>query len=192
MLLALVSCPPRSAFQRFLFILPRPTLSGSDFATLGSYWQIEALEVGYVRRLSRGLAAISLTGRIGTFMNETAVTGSSRGMAFITTLGARTRMKRIAQAKFPMSAVDERHLRWYAAKARRDKRLVPAWRRHAASLPPLAAFGPISVSGSVANVKSAALPPAASRSERHSPAPWAARCPAPACPATLSVVATVR
>ena len=67
------------------------------FATLGSYWQIEALEVGYVRRLTRGLAAISLTGRIGTFMNETAVTGSSRGMAFITTLGARTRMKRIAQ-----------------------------------------------------------------------------------------------
>jgi hypothetical protein len=67
------------------------------FATLGSYWQIEAVEFGYVRRLSRGLAAISLTGRVGTFMDETAVTGGSRGMAFITTLGARTHMKRIAQ-----------------------------------------------------------------------------------------------
>lgn len=67
------------------------------FATLGSYWQIEAAEVGYVRTLSRGLAAVSLTGRVGTFIDETAVMGGSRGMVFATTLGARTRMRRIAQ-----------------------------------------------------------------------------------------------
>lgn len=67
------------------------------FATLGAYWQIEAVEVGYVRKISHGLAAISLTGRVGTFMNETAVVGGSRGMVFATTLATRTRMKRIAQ-----------------------------------------------------------------------------------------------
>jgi len=67
------------------------------FATLGSYWQIEAIEVGYVRTMSRGLAAFSLTGRLGTFIDETAVMGGSRGMVFATTLATRTRMKRIAQ-----------------------------------------------------------------------------------------------
>jgi hypothetical protein len=66
-------------------------------ATLGSYWQIEALEFGYVHRMSRGLAAISVTGRLGTFIDETAVTGGSRGIAFVPTIGLRTRMKRIAQ-----------------------------------------------------------------------------------------------
>lgn len=67
------------------------------FATLGSYWQIEAVEVGYVRTMSRGLAAFSLTGRVGTFIDETAVMGGSRGMVFATTLATRTRMRRIAQ-----------------------------------------------------------------------------------------------
>jgi hypothetical protein len=67
------------------------------FATLGSYWQIEALEFGYVRKLTRGLAAVSLTARLGTFVDETAVSGGSRGIAFVPTLGFRTHMKRIAQ-----------------------------------------------------------------------------------------------
>jgi hypothetical protein len=67
------------------------------FATLGSYWQIEAVEFGYVRKLDRGLAAISLTARLGTFIDETAVSGGSRGIAFAPTLGFRTKMKRIAQ-----------------------------------------------------------------------------------------------
>jgi hypothetical protein len=77
---------------------PSPHAIGFGFfATLGSYWQIEAVEVGYVRTMSRGLAAFSLTGRVGTFIDETAVMGGSRGMVFATTLAARTRMKRIAQ-----------------------------------------------------------------------------------------------
>ena len=41
------------------------------FATLGSYWQIEAAEIGYVRRMSHGLAAFSVSGRVGTFIDET-------------------------------------------------------------------------------------------------------------------------
>jgi hypothetical protein len=75
----------------------RHALTFGYFATLGSYWQIEALEFGYVRKMTHGLAAISLSTRVGTFMDETAVTGGSRGMAFAGTLGARTHMKRIAQ-----------------------------------------------------------------------------------------------
>lgn len=67
------------------------------FATLGSYWQIEAAEVGYVRRMSHGLAAVSFSGRLGTFMDETAVVAGTRGIVFAPTLAARTRMKRIAQ-----------------------------------------------------------------------------------------------
>ncbi|HWC74121.1 MAG TPA: hypothetical protein VG454_09300 [Gemmatimonadales bacterium] len=67
------------------------------FATLGSYWQIEAAEIGYVRRMSHGLAAVSFSGRIGTFIDETAVVGGTKGIVFAPTLAARTHMKRIAQ-----------------------------------------------------------------------------------------------
>ena len=67
------------------------------FATLGSYWQIEAAEIGYVRRMSHGLAAFSVSGRVGTFIDETAVVGGTKGIVFAPTLAARTHMKRIAQ-----------------------------------------------------------------------------------------------
>src|SRR2546423_15058214 len=67
------------------------------FATLGSNWQIEAAEIGYVHRLSHGLAAFSIAGRVGTFIDESAVLGGPRGMVFATTGSTRTRMRRIAQ-----------------------------------------------------------------------------------------------
>ncbi|OLB48009.1 MAG: hypothetical protein AUI08_12690 [Gemmatimonadetes bacterium 13_2_20CM_2_65_7] len=67
------------------------------FATLGSNWQIEAVEIGYVHRLSHGLAAYSIGGRVGTFMDESTVLGGSRGMVFATTVSARTRLHSIAQ-----------------------------------------------------------------------------------------------
>ena len=38
-------------------------------------------------------------------------------------------MMKMAQEKFPDSAVDERHLRWYAAKARRDDVEIPVYRK---------------------------------------------------------------
>lgn len=66
-------------------------------ATLGANWQIESAEIGYVRRLDRGLAAISLAGRVGTFINESTMLGGSRGMVFGATLSGRTRMKSVAQ-----------------------------------------------------------------------------------------------
>ena len=67
------------------------------FATLGSNWQIEAAEIGYVHRLSHGLAAFGIAGRVGTFMDESTVLGGSRGFVFATTVSTRTRMWRIAQ-----------------------------------------------------------------------------------------------
>ena len=67
------------------------------FATLGSNWQLEGVEVGYVRRMERGLAAISVSGRIGTFINESAMIGGTQGIAFGGTIAGRTRMKSVAQ-----------------------------------------------------------------------------------------------
>jgi hypothetical protein len=66
-------------------------------ATLGANWQIESAEIGYVRRPSRGFAALGLAARVGTFMNESAMLGGNKGAVFAATLSARTRMKSIAQ-----------------------------------------------------------------------------------------------
>ena len=66
-------------------------------ATLGANWQIESAEIGYVRRPSRGLAAIGLAGRVGTFVNESSMLGETQGVVFAATLSARTHMKSIAQ-----------------------------------------------------------------------------------------------
>ncbi len=66
-------------------------------ATVGDNWQIETAEIGYVRRPRRGLAAISLAGRVGTFINESMMVGGMRGFVAGATLSGRTRMKSIAQ-----------------------------------------------------------------------------------------------
>lgn len=66
-------------------------------ATLGTHWQMEGIEIGYARRLPRGFAAVSLSGRVGTFINESTMLGGTKGAVFGATLAARTRMKSIAQ-----------------------------------------------------------------------------------------------
>ena len=75
----------------------RPAIGFGFFATLGSKWQLEGVEVGYVRRMERGLAAISVSGRIGTFINESVMIGGTQGIGFGATIAGRTRMKSIAQ-----------------------------------------------------------------------------------------------
>lgn len=76
----------------------RPHAIGFGFvASLGAHWQMEGVEVGYVRRLQSGLAAVSLSGRVGTFINESSMLGGARGAVFGVTLAARTPMKSIAQ-----------------------------------------------------------------------------------------------
>ena len=78
--------------------IARPHAIGFGFfATLGDYWQVEGVEIGYVRRLQHGLAALSFSGRLGTFINESSMIGGTQGIAFGATLAARTRMKSFAQ-----------------------------------------------------------------------------------------------
>jgi len=78
---------------------PRTNAIGVGFAaTLGSGWQIEAGEIGYVRRYGQGMVgALSLGARIGTFIDEGAILGGTRGIVFAPTLAARTRATSIAQ-----------------------------------------------------------------------------------------------
>jgi hypothetical protein len=60
-------------------------------ATLGSGWQIESGEIGYVRRLARGpVRALSVGVRLGTFIDEGAILGGNRGFVFAGTVGARS------------------------------------------------------------------------------------------------------
>jgi hypothetical protein len=75
-----------------------PNAIGFGFvATLGANWQIESAEIGYVRRPSRGFAALGVAARVGTFMNESSMLGANKGVVFAATLSARTQMKSIAQ-----------------------------------------------------------------------------------------------
>lgn len=76
----------------------RPHAIGFGFvATLGDHWQMQGVEIGYARRLQRGLAAVSLSGRVGTFINESTMLGGTKGAVVGATLAARTPMKSIAQ-----------------------------------------------------------------------------------------------
>src|SRR5882672_9195019 len=78
-------------------IVPMLVALGALSATLGANWQIESAEIGYVRRPSRGFAALGLAARVGTFMNESTMLGGNQGVVFAATLSARTHMKSIAQ-----------------------------------------------------------------------------------------------
>jgi len=72
-------------------------ISFGYFATLGANWQIEAVEIGYVFRRPRGLAAISLATRWGAFIDQSTYLGGSRGMVFSAALSTRTRMLQVGQ-----------------------------------------------------------------------------------------------
>lgn len=67
------------------------------FATLGTNWQIEAMEVGYLRHPKHGAAAVAIAGRLGTFMEESAVLSASRGAVFAVAISARTHMRQISE-----------------------------------------------------------------------------------------------
>jgi hypothetical protein len=79
---------------------------GIGFAgTLGSGWQIEGLDVGYVRRVHGGpIAAVSLAARLGSFVDEGAIIGGARGFIFGTSIAARTPTANIAELGADTSA----------------------------------------------------------------------------------------
>jgi len=66
-------------------------------ATAGSGWQIEGIEVAYVRSLHVGpLRSVMLGGRGGSFIDEAAIVGGSRGVIGAAMLGLRTGLARLA------------------------------------------------------------------------------------------------
>ncbi|HYT04105.1 MAG TPA: hypothetical protein VEM13_04410 [Gemmatimonadales bacterium] len=65
--------------------------------TLGGGWQVEALDVGYARALHAGpLSVAALTARLGSFVDENAIIGGTRGFVFGVTLATRTPMAHLA------------------------------------------------------------------------------------------------
>ena len=66
--------------------------------TVGSGWQIEALDVGYARRTHTGpIGAVSLAARLGSFVDEGAIINGARGFVFGTSLAVRTPSATIAE-----------------------------------------------------------------------------------------------
>ncbi len=64
---------------------PRRNAIGFGFAaTLGPGWQIEGGDIAYIHRRSGGLlGAMSIGARLGTFIDEGAILGGSRGIVFV-------------------------------------------------------------------------------------------------------------
>src|SRR5437016_5838450 len=66
--------------------------------TVGSGWQVEGFDVGLARAVHAGpIAALSLTARLGSFINEGAIIGGARGFVFGTSRAARTLTSPIPQ-----------------------------------------------------------------------------------------------
>lgn len=80
---------------------PPPARNAIGFgfvATLGAGWQIEGGEVGFVRRYFKGpLGALSASARVGTFIDQGAILGGTKGVVFAGTLAARTSTISLAQ-----------------------------------------------------------------------------------------------
>jgi hypothetical protein len=73
--------------------------------TVGTGWQIEALDVGYARRVHAGpIAAVSLAARLGSFVDEGAIINGARGFIFGTSLAVRTPSAIIAELGADTSA----------------------------------------------------------------------------------------
>src|SRR5438270_3083469 len=73
--------------------------------TVGSGWQVEGFDVGLARAVHAGpIAALSLTARLGSFINEGAIIGGARGFVFGTSLAARTPTASIAELGADTSA----------------------------------------------------------------------------------------
>ena len=73
--------------------------------TVGSGWQIEGLDVGYARAVHAGpVAALSLTARLGSFIDEGAIIGGARGFVFGASLAARSPTATIAELGADTSA----------------------------------------------------------------------------------------
>ena len=83
-------CTPLSGDLRAQ-VTPRNAIGFGFAATLGTEWQIEGGEVAYVHRRAGGLVgALSAGIRVGTFIDEGAILGGSRGLVAAGTFAVRT------------------------------------------------------------------------------------------------------
>jgi hypothetical protein len=65
--------------------------------TLGNSWQVEALDVGYMRDIHAGpLRSAAIGTRLGAFIDEGAIVGGSRGVVAALWVSTRTGLMRIA------------------------------------------------------------------------------------------------
>jgi hypothetical protein len=75
-----------------------PVIGLGFAATLGGGWQIEGGEAGLVRRFGRGpIGALTAGVRIGSFVDEGAIIGGTRGFVSAATLGLRTARTTLAE-----------------------------------------------------------------------------------------------
>jgi hypothetical protein len=66
-------------------------------ATVGGGWQVEGVDVAYMRVMHAGpLRWASLGGRFGAFVDQGAIVGGSRGLLGAVVLQTRTGLKRLA------------------------------------------------------------------------------------------------
>lgn len=67
-------------------------------ATLGAGWQIEGADLGVVRGVRAGpFRYVSLVARLGSFVDQAAVFGGSRGFVAGASVGGRTGLARLAE-----------------------------------------------------------------------------------------------
>lgn len=84
------------------FALSTPLGAQSSFAfgvaaTLGGSWQIEGVDLGYVRSVHVGpFRYMSVGGRVGAFVDESAITGGTRGVVGGLVLQTRTNILQLA------------------------------------------------------------------------------------------------
>jgi len=103
MLVILTALSTKGAAQAVAGDSVRPKGGGAAIgvgfaATLGSGWQIESGEIGYVRRKTHGpVRALSIGARLGSFIDEGAIIGGGRGLVFATTLAARSNRLMLAE-----------------------------------------------------------------------------------------------
>jgi hypothetical protein len=75
-----------------------PAISAGFAATLGAGWQIEGGELGLVRRLGHGpIGAVTAGLRLGSFVDEGAIIGGTRGFVSAATLGLRSGRTTLAE-----------------------------------------------------------------------------------------------
>ena len=67
-------------------------------ATIGQSWQFEAAEIGYVRRRPHGaIGGLSVSARLGSFIDQGVILGGSRGFLFGATVAARSATAKVAE-----------------------------------------------------------------------------------------------